>query len=192
MVDYIPTDFTEEILGRLPEESKLHDEDNLGHKMIELSVAREYGNIERWIFINSDARFLPEATGKYLDYIGEWKGYKRPVGMDDDTYRSHIISICSAEPTIAGIKKTLAGILGISTSSIIVSNHQYAYFKCGDKIEGNMVTGTTQLLAGYYMAGNKEIYITFADGVVYDSSLVLSVLGNMVFPGVTVVITNDL
>ena len=42
------------------------------------------------------------------------------------------------------------------------------------------------------MAGNKEIYITFADGVVYDSSLVLSVLGNMVFPGVTVVITNDL
>ena len=165
--------------------------ENLPAILVDKCVGREFGNIERWIYINSNVQTLETATGYYLDFYGEWKHFKRPSGMDDDTYRSHLISICSAGITFTDIKRTLASIFNTTVDKICLSNFMYDYLRCGDQIIGDYTTGTSQRLAGHFMGGNKIMYITFNPDVSFDNDLLEDILPNMVLPGVSVVITSE-
>lgn len=184
-INYTPQDFPSDIRDRFPEHSPIHEIGNIGSKLID-SIGRELSNIEGWIFSNSDARFLSRATGIYLDRYGILFGLPRPGGMNDDTYRAHLISLRSSDITITGVKKAIAAILDIDTDEILITNSFPNYCTVGGVVMANMVTGTTCRFSGRYNTVTKTMTIQVPSGS--DVDLLESVIYNMVIPGVTVVI----
>ena len=181
-------DYGQEIRDRLPEHSVLQIKGNLGRIMIDESIGKEFSSIDMDIFTNSRARFLPFATGKQLDYYGDWFGIPRN-GMGDDTYRANIISLRSADTTIAGLKQAISAILNITVDDIDITNLYPNYCRAGAEVRGNEQTGTPCTFAGHFLLKNKTMTITIPDDVPYQSvQLLESVIDNLVIPGVYVTI----
>lgn len=181
-------DYGKEIRDKLPEHSALQDEGNPGRIMIDSSIGTEFASIEDDIFTNSRARLLQYATGKQLDYYGDWFGIPRN-GMDDDIYRANIIAFRMGNTTISGLKQAISAILNIIVDSIIITDLYPNYCRAGAEVRGNLQTGTPCTFAGHFLLQNKTMTIILPDTVLNSDILLLeSVIDNLVIPGVYVII----
>jgi hypothetical protein len=185
-------DYGLEIRNRLSEHSNLQIENNPGRIMIDESIGKEFSSIEVDIFSNARARLLQYATGKQLDYYGDWFGIPRN-GMDDDTYRANIIAFRMADTTIAGLKQAINAILNITVDEIIITNQYPNYCRAGADVRGNLQTGTPCTFAGHFLLKNKRMTIMVPITVPFLSiQLLESVIDNLVIPGVYVTIVGGI
>jgi len=183
-LDTVPQrDYGDDIRGRLPENSELQVDGNPGRIMIDECIGKYFGDMEVGIFVNSRARFLPNATGPQLEMYGDWFGIKRN-GMDDDIYRAQITSLISADITVAGIKRAISAILDIDISEISISNNYPNYCRAGAPCNANLFSGNPCTFAGHFSMVNKTMTITVPSGT--DITNLGSVIDNLIIPGVTV------
>ena len=181
-------DYGTEIRERLPEDHIINnDPENPGRILIDKSIGKYFAQMEVDIFKNSRGRFLPFATGINLERYGDWFGIQRN-GMDDNTYRANIISLISADITIAGVKTAVSAILNIDETEIDISNSIPNIAKAGSKCKANNYTGIASKFGGYFAMQKKQITITVPTGT--DISILQSVIKNLVLPGVQVTIDN--
>lgn len=115
------SDLGVEIRERFPDHSPIHEDGNPMRELIENGIGPVFDDLLTKMYSNSDNRFLQLATGIMLDKLGKWFGVLRN-NLNDDQYRSLIIAVRSANPTVAGIKGAISAILGIDASLIIITN----------------------------------------------------------------------
>ena len=118
--------------------------------MIDECFGLEFSLQEIASFNNAKARLIQYATGQYLDYYGQWFGFPRPSGMDDDTYRANLISLRMADITIQGLTGAIAAILDIPESEITITNNIFNYCKAGAVCQSNQFEGTSCVFGGLY------------------------------------------
>jgi len=115
----MPSNYGIAILEMFPEHSQIHEDGNPMRELIEEGIGPVFDDIEEEIFNSSDMRFLLTASGFYLDLFGERYGIKRN-GRIDEKYKSVLIAVRSANPTVAGIKRSISRILDISEEEVIL------------------------------------------------------------------------
>ena len=170
-----------EILGRLPERSPIQDSTNPGHKLVMESIGPEFDNIFDDVITNCDARFLQNATDTYLTMLGTWFGVDRN-GMDDPTYRLAIISRVNGDYSLAGLRASLAILLGINPLLITFINGNDGCCFTGKSEVASHYYGTTQVYAGHYTRESGVITISVPSGS--DLTLIEANLSNMILLGV--------
>ena len=177
-------DYGQEIRNRLPEKSALQLAGNPGRIMIDECFGLEFSLQEIASFNNAKARLIQYATGQYLDYYGQWFGFPRPSGMDDDIYRANLISLRMVDITIQGLTGAIAAILDIPESEITITNNIVNYCKAAAVCNADQFEGTPCVFGGLFQLVRNGITISVPSGS--DVALLESVIQNMIIPGITV------
>lgn len=170
---------------RWPDHSLIHNDGNPLRELLEEGIGPEFDDIELEIFNSSDMRFLLTATGFYLDLIGERFGIVRN-GRTDDDYRAVLIAVKSANPTVAGIKRSISKILDISEDEVILIKGVEQ--GCHDgSIAADYYEGTPcKFIDNYVPSSPGVITIKIPQGSGID--LLESVISNLVLAPVTVIL----
>lgn len=184
--NYVPQSYAEEIRNRLPENSPIHDPDNLGYKLID-TIGLELGKVEAWLFRNSDSRFLERASGAYLDQYGLWFGLSRQTGMSSTDYYNQITGFRGSDITITGLKKAISSILQISRDEIIITNTYPNYATVGGVVSANHFTGTPKTFSGYTNVISKNMTIILPTGS-DPNGILPGLISNLTVPGITITI----
>lgn len=92
------SDYGEEIINRLSENSALRNSDNPMRKIIVDGIGEWFQQQDDTDFL--EQFFLQEATGKYLDLHGKTYNVLRKLGESDEEYRQRIIYIVLGKLTV--------------------------------------------------------------------------------------------
>lgn len=92
------SDYGEEIIGRLPPSSALHNPNNDARKVIDRTIGEWLDHYSITDFFEN--MFLQSATGKWLDLHGNDYGVPRKLDESDDDYRERIVYETLGELTI--------------------------------------------------------------------------------------------
>lgn len=92
------SDFGEEIINRLSENSALRKSDNPMRKIIVEGIGEWFQRQDDFDFLSQF--FLQEATGKYLDLFGRTYDVMRKIDESDEDYRNRIIYIVLGRLTV--------------------------------------------------------------------------------------------
>lgn len=92
------SDFGEEIINRLSENSPIRNPNHPMYKIIDRCIGEWLQEFDDKEFFNQF--FLQEATGKYLDLQGKTYNVKRRIDEDDESYRKRIIHMTLSHLTV--------------------------------------------------------------------------------------------
>ena len=168
-----------------PEHSPIHNDGNPMKDLIEKGIGPVFDEIEEAIFDSSDMRFLVTASGFYLDLIGQRYGIYRNNRTDED-YRAVLIAVKSANPTIAGIKRSISRILDITEDEVIIIKGVEQ--GCHDgSIAADHYVGTPCHFVSREIPDNSGV-ITIKIPLGSGITLLESIIDNLVIGSVTVIL----
>lgn len=177
--------FGPEIIERFPSQSPIHDHENPGHIMIDSSIGEELDNMLEQLQTNSNARFLDDAKGIFLDRYGEWFGLPRGT-LNDTDYRIKLKALRGSNTSISGIRGALSIILDLNPEDINIKNSDENCCRLGHMILHDQYnSGTTCKCASHYRRDAGTIEITVPIGT--DTSVVENIIDQMILPGVIVI-----